>query len=544
MLKFLVYDDNGEPADCWPLREPHLIGADGNPMRCSVYCEAGQVMVEKREAGSGALGLLHPVGELGELVLHTCLLPEREEPYLLRIELARHRLMLLYTKLEEWGLFDLEPDHPVSQRRERALAQFIEALCIQGEKPAEADAIAQQALEAALDGSEELALAHGGLMINRKQAAGTLSQLPIGCGVPLEQAHSRLQTAVAANFDQILLPTPWQQIAPEEGTYHWEPLDRWMRWAGRQRLPVVAGPLTSFEPGHAPDWLYIWEHDYDTVRDLVYEHIERVVSRYANVVRTWKVVSGIHINRYFQFNFEQIIDLTRMATMLVRKLAPRSQIAVEIREPFGEYYSTNNRSIPPMMYTDLLMQSGIDFDVLAIELLMGQARPGQHARDLMQISSLLDEYGLIGKPLLLTAAVPSQPVTSVMIAAPDAAEGPVDDHCGYWRRPWSTTVQSHWLEAILQIAMGKPYLEAILWKSLVDHPRMALPLAGLITEDWQPKPAYRRMTSVRQTLGKAQQSPTAPVEAIKQSEADGARGVDDTRAALHPSEAEAQKESE
>jgi hypothetical protein len=519
MLKFLVYD-NGEAVDDWPLRETHLIGADGNPMRCSVSVEQGQIVVEKREAGSGAFGLLHPAGELGELVLQTALLPEREEPYLLRVELARYRVMLLYTRLEEWGMFELPADHPVTPRKDLARTKFIEALCRQPEAPAEADARAQEALEAAIDAGEELALAHGGQIIQRKRHAGALEQLPIGCGVPLNYNYSRLQAAVAANFDHIQLPTPWQALAPEEGSYEWTPLDRWMRWAGRYRLPILAGPLISFEPGCAPDWLYIWEHDYDTVRDLIYEHIERLVTRYANVVRTWTVVSGLHINRHFTFNFEQIIDLTRMAAMLVRKLAPQAKIAIEIREPFGEYYSSNQRSIPPTMYTDLLLQAGIDFDVLALEYLMGQARPGQYARDLMQLSTILDLYGTLGKPLALTTAVPSQPVTSAMIAASDSDQQPVDAHCGHWRRPWSATVQSHWLEAMLQVALGKPYLESITWKSLVDEPQMALPLSGLITEDWHPKPAYRRLNSFRQHLGQSEAASEAPtaMAAVKQAE--------------------------
>jgi hypothetical protein len=517
MLNFLVYSD-GKAVQHWPLRETHLLGPDGNPVRCSVSFDRGQIVVDKREAGSGALGLLHPAGELGELVLQTCLLPEREEPYLLRVELARHQVMLLYTKLEEWGLFDLQPDHPVTPRKELARTKFIEALCRQPESPATADTLAQQALEAAIDAGEELALAHGEALIHRRRAIGGTGQVPIGCGVPLSEPTRRIQTAVGANFDQLHLPTSWQVLAPEEGNYQWGPLDHWMRWAGRHRLPITAGPLVSFEPGYAPDWLYIWEHDYDTVRDLIYEHVERLVKRYANVVRTWNVASGLHINRHFGFNFEQIVDLTRMAAILVKKLAPNSRVAIEIREPFGEYYSSNQRSIPPTMYTDLLLQAGIDFDVLALEYLMGQARPGQYPRDLMQISSMLDLYGTLGKPLALTTAVPSQPVTSAMIAAPDGAEQPVDDHCGHWRRPWSTTVQSHWLEAILQVAIGKPYIDSITWKTLLDHPQMALPLSGLVTEDWQPKPAYRRLTSFRQNLDKAARESPAPVAAIKEAD--------------------------
>src|SRR5690606_13877952 len=144
--------------------------------------------------------------------------------------------------------------------------------------------------------------------------------------------------------------------------------DIWAEWAQRTHKPVVAGPVVSFEPSCLPDWLYIWEHDYDTVRDLLYEHIERVVNRYKHVVSAWNIVSGLHVNSHFTFNFEQLMDLTRMATMLVKKLHPQATVIVEMRQPFGEYYAQNARSIPPMMYVDLLIQSSIQFDAFGVRL--------------------------------------------------------------------------------------------------------------------------------------------------------------------------------
>ena len=39
--------------------------------------------------------------------------------------------------------------------------------------------------------------------------------------------------------------------------------------------------------------------------------------------------------------------------MAVKKIQPNARVLIEIREPFGEYYANNQRSIPPMMYADL-----------------------------------------------------------------------------------------------------------------------------------------------------------------------------------------------
>lgn len=500
MLKFQVFE-NGRPAARWPLRNAYLIGADGSATRGSVRFDGptGMILAEKHEPGSVALALQHRVGDLGELTLQTCLLPERDEPYLLNLELARHRLMALYTKLEDWGMFELDDDHPVTRRADAARDHFIEALCVQRQDGQRCAELSQQALVTSLDGSEELALAHAELLLNRRKSTGALPKLPIGVGVSLDHQGERLRTAIATTVDFIQLPLPWRRLAPEEQGYSWNKSDAWAQWAASNRVPVVGGPLLSFEQGHPPDWLYIWEHDYDTVRDLIYEHVERVVSRYKNSVTIWNVASGLHVNKHFTFNFEQLMDLTRMATMLVKKLVPSAKALVEIRQPFGEYFSTNARSIPPMMYADLVTQSAIAFDGFSVRLAMGQAVPGQFTRDLMQVSNLLDSFSPFQKPVFLTIAAPSQPVTPMMIANPDSND-PVDAESGFWRRPWSQQVQAHWLEAILQVAMSKPFVETVAWQDFVDHADIDLPLGGLVSEELQPKASLRRLAGFRQQV--------------------------------------------
>lgn len=498
MLKFQYLQD-GSPAQDLPLRGVYLLGTDGNAMRCDVRVDKGMILIEKRETGSAAFALLHRVGDIGEITLQTCVLPERDEPYLLSLELARHRLMVLFSKLEDWQMFDLGPDHPVTKRAEKARKLFVEALCFQGTDPVKSQEFAEQCLAVALDGSEELALAHSDMLVQRRKASPTLSRHIIGCGVALDDAHERLRVGLAANVDYLALPVPWKVLAPEEGDYHWSRMDGWADWAAQSRTAVLAGPLISFGGENLPDWLYIWEHDYDTIRDMAYEHIERVVGRYRNAVVAWNVVAGLHVNSHFSFNFEQLMDLTRTGLMLVKKLQPQARAIVEIHQPFGEYYSYNQRSIPPMMYADLVVQSGVPFDGFSIKLPMGQARPGQYTRDLMQLSNILDEYGGFGKPIYLTLAAPSEPVTQMMIADTESDQ-PVDDHAGFWRRPWSPVVQGHWLEATFQIAASKPYVEGVAWQQLLDNADIELPLSGLIGEELRPKPAYRRWTAFRRNL--------------------------------------------
>ena len=481
------------------LQEAYLIGADTHPVRAEIGVRDGRIVCDKREAGTAALMLQHHCGKMGRLTLQTCLLPERDEPYLLTLELARHRLMILYSRLEEWSMFDLDASHAATRLADEARGLFIQALCLRRDEPEEASRVAQRCLEVGIDGSEELALAHSELFLAKRREMRAVPRHVLGVGVDAGQADPELQTIAANHFDFLQLSMAWRELCPTEDGYRWEVVDRWIEWARKHEKPILAGPLINFTPQDVPDWLYIWEHDYDTLRETIYEHIERVVERLKGAVPVWNVVSGLHINNHLTFSFEQLMDLTRMVVMLVKKLQPVSRVMVELREPFGAYFASNQRSIPPMTYVDLMVQSGIQFDALSLRIGMGQAVAGFQTRDLMQYSTLLEQFGVFGKPLHVTLAAPSHPVTSVMIADPHRDE-PVTASSGHWRNPWSPAMQSHWLEAACQIALSKPYVESLSWQELVDYQGIELPMSGLLGEDRVAKPSLKRIRDFRASL--------------------------------------------
>ena len=512
MLKFRVFD-NGSPADPFVLRNAHMLGADNIGVRGAISFDGAVITCDKRATGPVALALQYDAGDCGELTFQTCLLPDREEPYLLSQELARHRLMTVLAKQEDWMMFDLTTDHPAIRRLNVARSMFVRSLN-SVEDPGEAHALANDALVAAVDASEELALAHAETLFSRRRAAGQFHRGVFGCGVGLDQNADKLRTSLQGNFDYLMLPTRWRTIEPQEQELNWKEIDGWAEWAYRNRMPILAGPLVSFDPACSPDWLTVMEHDYESVRDILYEHVERLVTRYRNVVTLWNVVSGIHTNRHMNLTLDQIMDLTRMAVMLVKKIQPNGKTLIEITHPFGEYYAENPRSVPPFIYADMVLQAGIPIDAFGVRLLMGRAADGQYTRDLMQISALLDRFSGLGKPLHVTGvAVPSEPVAfdPDEHRAHESGNGngsygaggpstPPDGNCGHWRKPWSPLVQAHWLEAFYNIALSKPFVDSIAWLDLADHDAAAMPSGGLAQRDLKAKGAFHRVSKFRKEL--------------------------------------------
>jgi len=485
MLRFAVYDDNGPAAD-WPLVNVHLLGPDDLAFRGKVGFRDGRIVCKTPSNRATALCLQYETAKMGRLMLQTCLLPQRENPYILSVELARHRIKMFIAKSEEWQMFDLSTDHPAMRHWEQARQLLTRSLT--SNDALEADRLARESLDHAVNATERLASAHAEILLHRRFANRAASSATLGVRVWPGRDGKNLRQLIASNFDLIIVPLRWKELEVEEGVYNWEPVDRWMEWAADEGKPIVAGPLLDFSKRALPDWMYVWQHDYDTCRDLVYEYIQKVVYRYRSLVGMWNIASGLNVNDNFEFSAPQMLDLTRMASLLVRQARKGARTMIELRRPFGEHCARKRDSMSPFAFVDRLIQEGIKFDALGVQLLFGQRRSGRACRDLMQISNLLDRFFLIEVPILVSAmGVPSQPV---------------DTNGGWWHRPWSPDLQARWVGRVFASAMSKPFVESVFWTDLYDHPDAELAGAGLITGEGQPKPALARLIGMRKRLRK------------------------------------------
>jgi len=319
-----------------------------------------------------------------------------------------------------------------------------------------------------------------------------------GCTVDVRSTSDEYRKHIPSNFDFVTLPVAWRDVEPKEQEFNWGPVDGWVEWLAKRNVPIKISPLVSFGERHIPDWLYIWEHDFETVRDLVYEHVRRVVQRYGPYVSAWDVASGIHADNTFNFNFEQLMELTRIATALTKQLAPRTLAILELVAPWGEYYARNQRTIPPMLYADMAVQSGISFDAFGLQCMVGVGTEGMFVRDMFQISSMIDRFGNLGKPLHITA-----------VGAPSSTGSDTDDawggslapeNAGQWHEPWSEKAQAAWLRCMCQIGLARPFVESVSWRDLADAGKHTLPHGGLVGKNLKPKQALDALRTMRKDL--------------------------------------------
>jgi GH35 family endo-1,4-beta-xylanase len=536
MLKFFVHRDGG-PAGGWPLAHAGIIAADGATAPGEVRVEHGVLAVTPKNAGPVSLEVLFPVNQGGngsgparEVLLTTTLLPQRQWPYLLSLELARKQLMRFLNALEEWNLTMLPSDHPALVTFERAREDFSAALVswrsvqkvdLRADDPAiaAADEKARRALRDAAEASELLVAEavraglsaradgswFGDAMERAERSLGRPAGKPVavvkapeahgvtlagvarvGCGVDPTSFEPAAQAALARAADFITVPMPWSAIEPAEGKYQFAATDRWIEWAVRKgKLPVVAGPVLDLAPGKLPEWLFIWENDYDTLRELVYEHVRQVVTRYRRTVQWWTLASSLGVDGALSLRFEQVADLMRVASMVTRKLQPQARMQVEVVDPFALYAARSQRSVPPLLLAELIAQSGTTMDAIGLRIDLTDATTAAAVRDAMAFSEVLDRYATLDRPISVTfAACPSKPTTS-------------QGESGTWDGPWSPAVQADWITKALAVAAAKPYVHSVCWGLAQDTPRTTSG-AGLVDASGAPRPALAAMATLRQ----------------------------------------------
>lgn len=492
-ISFEIYRDGQRVTQFAPVN-PVAMGPESVPIPGEIVFDDGRLSIVRTDEHALGIALLWDLGPQGCYHLETTRLQPRPTPYNLNVELARSRLMKIIQKQEDWNLFDFPRADQFAAMFRDAQTLFSDALGKLHE-PAEAAALADRSLSIAVDLSEQLANFHGELLLNRRRASGSIPKHVFGCRVDSTVQNQRYKDTLAEQFDYAVLPMSWKQVQPEEETFVTDPVDDWIEHLTRKRVPIVAGPLIDFSDGGMPDWAFIWEHDFDTLRELAYEFVQKMVHRYRKAVSVWNVVSAMHTSYHFTLTYEQIIELTRLLVSQVKTLLPAAKTLVTITQPFGEYHARGHTSMPPMFYADMVAQAGVNFDAFGLEVAIGVPTSGSYARDLFQLSCMLDKFSTTGRPVFLTAvAAPdrNQPDRN------DRSEGKLNPNdAGRWHRPWDPQLQAEWMEAIYRLALSKPFVESIAWADLADV-NPSLPGSGLLDDMLKPKPSFKKLQELRE----------------------------------------------
>ncbi len=479
-MKFQIFK-NGEVVNKFILSGTYLLGADGIGIRrTKITFKNSFLECKKPNLETAGLALLWAIDGFGKVLLPTTCLPERSSPYILNLEIARAKLMQIINKREDWSFFNqLEGLEDISKQAQHLFIQAIQNI----KEPSLASKLADESLKKAIVFSEKLTVKQAETLFNARSRSHGFGRGCLGCKIdPAQVNNPEYIKKLLEFFGSVTIPINWAQIETYKGQYDFSAIDVCIEALGKKKLKFSAGPLLCFSNQYLPQWLRSSKVSFEKIRDTAYQFAFRVATRYSGVIHTWCVISGLNAFNHFGFNFEQVLEMTRAANMAVKAASDRALKIIEISNPWGEYYATTPNSIPPLVYMDMVVQSGINFDAFGLPMRFGKNQAGMHIRDMMQISAILDYFTPIAKPLYITdVAVPSR--------NGDGLDNP--ETAGIWHEEWDQSRQAQWIEQLYKIALSKPIVDTVTYSNLTDTADSVIAHSGLLTKQHEPKKSFR-----------------------------------------------------
>jgi len=350
-------------------RQAYLSGIDRTSWPVRTVVEGDELVLHRSVSDSANLHVPWPVEGHGTLTLATGSLMERPEPYLLPLELARGTIVQVRNQLSDWELIGLSVPELVPAKLAAAVERFSQAAVEQND-PAVSARYADESLRAALEAANLLAAGYTeqSFAARRRNGNKQVGLLGAELGPDLLDDYTSRQFLVAFNAAEV--PICWRETESTEGRFRWTTNDRQIHWCRNHGLKVVAGPLLLLDHRDLPDWLYLFEDDFENLLEFVSTLIRATVERYRGKVDHW-ICAGQVNSDVLAISEQQRLQLVARTIELTRQLDPDTPALVSFNQPWAEYMRERHADFPPFHFADTLIRADIGLSGLMMEMNVG-----------------------------------------------------------------------------------------------------------------------------------------------------------------------------
>ncbi|MBQ8653795.1 MAG: endo-1,4-beta-xylanase [Clostridia bacterium] len=331
----------------------------------------------------------------------------------------------------------------------------------------------------------------------RKAFAAPRKDLKLGCNFSrFESASSRYAKFFAGAFDFATLPFYAGQTVPERDRYAYGYIDKCLGFLTEKNITPKGHPLWFGHKEVNPEWLF--GLDYPQLRreaaKIAYHH----VSAYKDSIQVWDSMNEAHDwANCFELNQEQLIDLTRATTDALREANDKATSIVNICLPFAEYVAGRYNcygALPehlcsPLRYFRRILEAGVDFDVVGIQLYFP-------ARDMVAVSLMLDQFAALGKPIHITEMGVNGGFRVKGSAGSTWSQ--MDMSEGTWHGGWNERTQADWMEQFYTIAAAREEIQALTWWDFIEPSFSGN--GAFLYEDENPREMYFRLLALKDRI--------------------------------------------
>ncbi|MCI0334245.1 MAG: endo-1,4-beta-xylanase [Planctomycetes bacterium] len=488
LLRLLVHNRDRIPPG--GLDHIHMCGQEDLPWFARVYFSGDHLVIERNEDESGRVFVPWRVGDYGPILIGTSTLMERDEPYVLEVELARGVTNTLRNQLAQWESMGLDVPQSIRAQVLEATSDFSRAATMQNDVPAAAD-WAQRSLATSVIAMDRLATEYAQQALRSRRNQSKPSSSWFGIHLGNQRPSSRIARQLASTFNMVSLPVSWRSTEVVEGRRSWDDVDAQVDWAHSAGLRISAGPILELDDRGVPDWTYLWEGDFDNLLSFMIDHVRAVVERYRGKVHLWQVVSRMTHGHALGLNEETRLQVAAKAITTVRQLDPTTPLVVSFDQPWAEYLATEHLDLAPLHFADALVRADLGLAGIGLEINIGYHPGGSLPRGPLAISRLIDNWSLLELPLLVALTSPSSS------AEDPQANGKVQVFASD-REAVTPESQREWIERHVPLILAKNVVQVVLWNQLSDAAPHHYPHGGLFDRADKPKPALEALKKIRQ----------------------------------------------
>ena len=461
----------------------YVAGMEGIPWAANCTHTHDLLSIVREVDESGSLFIPYHVEGIGELVLSTASLMERPQPYFLLLELARGTVNRLRNQAVEWEMAGLKLAAELRAKIRHAASLFSRAAMLREADPQQCEELASEAIHAASLAIDSLGTEYSrqALVFRHQQTKrlATLLACDLGMGEPYEGEAAE---AFCRTFNSASISINWRQLEPDAGRYDWTLLDKQVAWCEERSLRAISlGPI--FQPTREllPDWIYLWEDDFDQLQSCISQFLQQVVIRYRGRVLLWHCAAGLNLPGALSINEEQRLRLSVRCVEAVRQADAQTPVVISFTQPWAEYMATATMDLSPLHFADALVRADLGLAGLGLQLEFG-CPDGPPPRDALEISQLVERWAMLGLPLMITTSLPSGPARD---GRQPATQFDTPDK------------QREFVERLIPLLLAKQAVHGVIWGQLDDR-QDHQPLArGIFDQQGAPKPALEAIAQLR-----------------------------------------------
>mgnify|MGYP002623035424 FL=1 len=472
------------------LADLYIASLEGIPWRCYSEKVDDGFQIRRRIDESGSLYAMWELPNGKQALLCTANLRVRERPYLLGVELARGTLNRLRNQTAGWRQAGLNIPSELTQQIAAAAEPFCIAATSQHDLE-KATAAANESIEESLRGCDMLIQTYLRQMEEERRRRAKPA-LMFGMDLPKAIRDDEAATALKSTFNMTCIEPCWADCEPVDGDYDWLALDETVDWARKNRMRTMMGPILTFDDVCLPDWLVLWEEDFPTLQSYVVNYVREVVERFRGEVNLWHCAAKLNSGRVLSLTDEQRLKLTVASLAVLRQVTTKTPVIVGFDQPWAEYMAQANTDVAPVHYADALARANLGLGGLALHIDWGYRPGGTMPRHPLELSQLIDQWSLLGLPLVIFLTMPSN------LDADGDKPAKVTAMPGGPFPPWDAAAHSRLASKLVEICWCKQSVQGVFWSQTFDNDPHGLPHAGLFDVEGSAKPLFKSLREVRE----------------------------------------------